>query len=61
MTTQTQVRLNSILETRRARLLQARDFRLREGLIREVGQRRPPPQRERAAQPLRRRSGVTVR
>jgi hypothetical protein len=47
--TQAQVRVNSILETREARLFQVRDLRLCERLVCEVGQPRSSPQRESVA------------
>ena len=45
-----QVGLDALCQTVEARLLQAGDLGLGEGLVAEVGQRRAPPHRQRLAQ-----------
>ena len=55
MAAERELRLDQLLERRSPQLSQPRDLALGERLVREVRQRRAPPQRER---PLERRSGA---
>ena len=53
-----QVGLDAVLEQREPQLLEPADLALGERLIREIGERRPAPERERLPQPLRSPAGV---
>ena len=55
MPAQRKIRRHPVLEHRQAQLLQPRDRRLRERLVREVGQRVSPPEGQRLTQRVRRR------
>ena len=50
-----EIRFDPALERGQAQLLEARDRRLRERLVGEVGERRPAPERERLTERLGRR------
>ena len=50
MTAKLDFRLDPVLEGSQPELVEARDLVLQEALEREVGERRPAPQRERVAQ-----------
>ena len=50
VTAQCQVGIDALLDDDGSQLLEARDLRLRERLVDEVGERRPAPERERLAQ-----------
>ncbi len=52
MATQSEVGFDPLLESCQAQLLETCDLPLREGLVREVGERRATPERERRAQRL---------
>ena len=58
---QVQVRVDSILERRQPKLVQASDLGLRESLEREVGERRPTPQLQRLSKRLGRQRGSAGR
>ncbi len=49
-----EIGVDSFLQRHEPKLLEPRDLRLREGLVREVGERRPAPERKRLAQSRRR-------
>ena len=60
MAAELQVGRDPVLERGGAQVLEPGDLRLRERLVPQVGERRPPPQRERARQRLPRERGVAA-
>src|SRR5690242_21912602 len=59
--TECEVCLHSLFERAELELLEAADLRLREILVSELRQGRPPPERVRLAELLGRRTGVSAR
>ncbi len=57
---QSEICVDPLLERGEPKLLEPGDLRLRERLVREVGQRRPAPERERVTEPIGRQLRVVA-